>query len=201
MLELAKKSYPASKQFMEAVSSRLRTVGDTGPLQGYVNIILESRAGRRVPIRALIDSGNSVCAGLAMSSKLFEKLGCKFSPNSRPRQVGTARKGTCLNILGQSEEIRLSVNFKNSKTRKFIVCESLSDDLNIGARFLKRERASIHFGDKVTMTMPPRDNVSRGGGQFQKTFEKLSTPKKDQVSKPTPSVKTPNIVRSCWKLN
>ena len=101
---------------------------------------------RKIP--ALIDTGNSVQAPAVVSLELAKDLGMKVKPLPG-RSIGTAKKKTALNLIGEAENVELKIEGLRETFRiPALVVESLSQPLNLGAYFLSEFNLSLQFNKK-----------------------------------------------------
>ena len=73
----------------------------------YLNVIVRCN-NKEIPVRALIDTGNTVRAKSVMDKKLHEKLGAGFSAIGGA-QIQTAKRGSGLTKIGRSKEIEIRI--------------------------------------------------------------------------------------------
>ena len=110
----------------------------------FVNIVSDKV---QATIKAIVDSGNSVTAGTAISGALHKRLLIGFSQIKTKKTVKTAGSQV-LNVLGVSNELKLYIKGVNKVfSIKPIVIEGLSDKLNIGRKWLAQHNASLSFKD------------------------------------------------------
>ena len=103
----------------------------------YLNVIVKCN-DKEIPVRALIDTGNTVRARSVMDKKFHEKLGAGFSAIGGA-QIQTAKKGSGLTKIGRSKEIEIRIpGITHKFSIKPTVTEHLSDDLNLGNGFLSQ---------------------------------------------------------------
>ena len=101
----------------------------------YLNVIVRCN-NKEIPVRALIDTGNTVRAKSVMDKKLHEKLGAGFSAIGGA-QIQTAKRGSGLTKIGRSKEIEIRIpGITHKFSIKPTVTENLSDELNLGNGFL-----------------------------------------------------------------
>ena len=100
--------------------------------------------GVKRSIRVMIDNGNLVSQGVAVSSKFMEKMGLGYSSLGRGR-VPTAGSGAMTN-MGISEPFSLKLDgISKTFTVKALVCKELSDEVNIGTGFF--QKISVPFSE------------------------------------------------------
>ena len=84
----------------------------------------------------MIDSGNTLNTGVAISDKLRKKMGLRYD-NLRKRTVGTANQKGKLIQLGETEEITIRLDGTGAVwTGKACVFQELADEMNIGTAAL-----------------------------------------------------------------
>ena len=113
---------------------------------GYIRAL---KSDSRVPITAVIDSGNLF--NNLMSERLAKLLNLEYKPCVSA--AGTAKANQTLHTLGLTDPFDLILeNLVNPiKIQHYVMC-SLSHDLNLGEHFLRRCQAGLKFeGNKVTL--------------------------------------------------
>ena len=129
---------------------------------------------RRAKTVALIDTGNLISSGLAISAAFARRNRLPFTP--APSNIGTARKGAKLNVLGHVRDVKLEVRGQVlGDALEATVIEDLSSDINVGAALLSRAGVVLSFnttGAAMTLaggrTMPLIQSLSGGDAQMQK---------------------------------
>ena len=76
--------------------------------QVYNYAVVTGPEGQRYRLKAMIDSGNTLKSGIAITDNLRKKLGLKFH-SIKQKQVGTADKKKKLIQIGESEEFMLKL--------------------------------------------------------------------------------------------
>ena len=101
--------------------------------------------GTDISIKIMVDQGNLLENGVAMSEECFNKLKLKYSKLQKSR-VGTAAQSSPMTKLGISQtfSLRLKGITKVFRTKATIIRE-LSDHLNLGGGFLQRIKAVLAF--------------------------------------------------------
>ena len=94
--------------------------------------------GKLLHIRVLVDSGNLIKTGVAISEKFHKQLGVGYSQQNTGK-VGTAGKGSTMLKLGKSNDFRLRIK---GISKVFIihgatVVKTLLDSINLGTGFLQ----------------------------------------------------------------
>ena len=115
-------------------------------------------------VKTLIDSGNLLPSGVAMSENLAKKLNLPMTPCTV--KVGTAKKSGQMNAIGVIQETRFAVNRKLIiKAKNVLVIRDFNNELNIGHQFLKKIKAKIDYGKQKLyvdgMNIPMINEMSR----------------------------------------
>ena len=101
--------------------------------------------------RVMIDQGNTLRSGIAISRELHKKLNGKFEKIGG-RTANTAKKGAKLKIIGQSEP--MYIQFKGLGAKKYVVkptvIEDFGDEVNIGSKFLQQHNCELRFQENGT---------------------------------------------------
>ena len=114
----------------------------------YVDVQVEGdRATKR--LKVIVDTGNTLRAGVAISKKLHQQLGVGFK-RLKKESIGTAAQGKGMMSMGYSNEVKLRIQGIQGCifTIHPMVISGMVDDMNIGSFFLQRAQASIQFGDE-----------------------------------------------------
>ena len=119
-----------------------------------VSVLLRSPKGQVFRVKALVDTGNTIHQGSAMSIELARKLGLKWAGPTR--RVGTAAQGKGLTSVGRAEELKMMVGGKE-RTLQPEIFYGLSHSLNLGAAWLTQQQVAVDFSQQ-----PP---VLRLGGE------------------------------------
>lgn len=113
---------------------------------GYIRVL---KSDSRVPITAVIDSGNLF--NDLMSERLAKLLNLNYKPCVST--AGTAKVNQTMHTLGITDPFDLIVEdlVKPIKIQPYVTC-SLSHDLNLGEHFLRRVGAVLKFnGNSVVL--------------------------------------------------
>lgn len=111
-------------------------------------------------MRALVDSGNQLEAGVAISEDLAGRLGVKVEARSQ-QTVGTARKGQFLENVGRAEPIVLRLpGYTRSFVIRPVVLRGLSHPCNLGSAFLSHHGFTLKFS-------PQGNQLLSGGGNAE----------------------------------
>ena len=123
---------PESIQRIQDISEKMRSRA------AYALATVQDAQGTTLNTKVLIDSGNLISAGVAISEKFHKKLGVGFYRRNIGT-VGTAGIGTSMTKLGRSKEFRLKVQgIKQPFTvQKASVIRNLVDEVNLGTGFLQ----------------------------------------------------------------
>ena len=123
------------------------SINVTGVPRAYLNVKLSTRGGVTIPARALVDTGNTLQCGVAISNKVAREL--KLAVEGRPIRVGTAARGQRFEARGVSEEMDLKLPGYPVFRTKPMVFPSLSHDCNIGLKFLQENKMTLDYGQSV----------------------------------------------------
>ena len=123
-----------------------------------------TQRGIQKPVKIMVDNGNLVKTGVAVSEEFMRKMALGYSTLGRGT-VPTAGKGQGMTNLGISQSFSLKIQgMKKTYEIKALVCKELSDDINIGTGFLQQiskesmtnpggKAPCLHFyQDGVTLT-------------------------------------------------
>jgi len=107
----------------------------------------------------MIDQGNTLRSGIAISRELHKKLGGKFEKLGG-QTANTAKKGAKLKIIGQSKP--MYIQFSGFRSKKYLVkptiIEDFGDDVNIGSQFLQKYNCELKFQeDGTTMVIEDKE--------------------------------------------
>ena len=101
-----------------------------------MSVIFRS-GGRKITVKAQVDSGNTIREGVAMSQTLAEKLGLKIE--GARRNIRTAKKGAELVSLGTTTAVPMQIQgFPHRFLVKPRILQGLTDHVNLGTPFLTR---------------------------------------------------------------
>ncbi len=119
----------------------------TGVPKAYLNVKLTKVGGSTIPAKALVDTGNTLQCGVAISTTMAKQL--KLSVEGRPIRVGTAARGQQLEARGVAEEMDIQLpGYPAFRTRP-LVFPSLSHDCNLGLRFLQEHKMALDYGKSI----------------------------------------------------
>ena len=113
-----------------------------------IMIKIEGSNGLVTYDKAIVDSGNTTTSGSVVSTSFLErhKIQWKRYPVGRP--VGTAKRGSTLQIIGQVKELNIMIKgFPNSFIINPMVIDGLSHPINLGAQFMKKYKMSLSFNN------------------------------------------------------
>ena len=100
--------------------------------------LTNDNTGQSAYSKIMMDQGNLVKTGVAISEAFFQKLGLRYERLSRTK-VGTACKGAQMTLIGWTEPFSLRFDGVNRIfSIKAAVFSKLSDDINIGQGFLQQ---------------------------------------------------------------
>ena len=92
--------------------------------------------GQKTRVKTMIDSGNTLDIGVAISDRFRKRMGLKYA-NLRRKVVGTANQKGKIIQLGETEEITIQLDGTGAKwTGKACVFQELADEMNIGTAAL-----------------------------------------------------------------
>ena len=113
------------------------TVNKVKSNKSFARIKLEGKDKCKITLKALLDTGNSLVQGCAISEKLHKKLNVGFSEQTH-KSIGTAKSGVSLQKIGTSNALKLNIDgIEQTYSVKPTVIKELSDSFNIGDRLLQ----------------------------------------------------------------
>lgn len=104
--------------------------------------------GKRGDIRlkGLVDTGNRISTGCAISTELARALGVSVKPSTA--NVGTARKDNFLRVVGETvEPLYIEMKGLGRIQTPALVLGELSHHLNLGSNLLHREKLTLEFSE------------------------------------------------------
>ena len=100
--------------------------------------------GQKAPVTALLDTGNLLPGGLAISKRFAAKN--KFNVKKAASVIGTARKGANMDVVGTVADVTLEIGGKQLVSGlTATVIDQLSTAVNVGAAVLKQAAANLEF--------------------------------------------------------
>ena len=144
--------------------------------------------GKPRTYKALLDTGNNLMEGIAISPKTHSDLGAAFTKlGGIVKSAGKAN----LKVKGLSAPIEL--RFKDTVYRvKPVVIEGLRDEVNIGRELLNRANIGLSYGKVNAMTssegeVPMIRAIEKAPGAAQgRTQQKTGAIKRETPELPTP---------------
>ena len=116
-------------------------------LRVHANVQLK-KGSKTMRLPALLDTGNSVVTPAVMNLSTAKEMGLKISPVPG-RSIGTAKKTSKLNLVGETEEFQLKIDGLREVFKiQALVVEAFSQSLNLGAFFLTEFNLTLHFNKK-----------------------------------------------------
>ena len=91
----------------------------------------------------MVDSGNTLSSGVAISKEFAQELGIRAQGKQFP--VGTAAEGKKMRCMGVGDSLQLVVRGLLEGVVKPQVIEGMSHPLNLGSQFLKTHKLSLDF--------------------------------------------------------
>ena len=111
--------------------------------------IQTTKGDRRV--EAMCDTGNTVRTEAAINAEFCWKIGLKWRRYKQQEPIGTAKKSSKLHVLGETDPFHIQViGLSGVMTVTAQVIEDLSQELNLGARWLQQNDLSLHFSRQGT---------------------------------------------------
>ena len=114
-----------------------------------VNITSESDSKKQFKVKALLDTGNSIHSGVAISEHTHNRLGGTFVKLGGKTVKGASNKK--LSVKGVSAPVKLSIDNGRTYICKPYVIAGLTDPVNIGRRFMETANVKLNFGTKNTV--------------------------------------------------
>ena len=100
----------------------------------------------------MCDMGNTIRTGAAINAAYCTKIGLTWRRYKRKEPIGTAKKSSQLQVLGEMEPFRVHILGLSGASEVHMVkaqdIEDLSQELNLGARWLQQNNLSLHFSPK-----------------------------------------------------
>ena len=98
--------------------------------------------GKVTQAKILVDSGNLTRCGVAISEPFRKKMGLKLAIKGR-KKISTAGAGLPMTQTGVSRafDLRIPGIRETFRVRKAVVVEELTDEVNVGTRFLQEVEA------------------------------------------------------------
>ena len=113
----------------------MESISQLGRCKSYARASLFGKNGE-LKVKGLLDTGNSVLEETAISENLHKRLGVGLS-DARQTTIGTAKEGAQLQRMGTSNPIKMKITgMRQEFCIRPTVVRDLSDDLNLGDRFL-----------------------------------------------------------------
>ena len=108
-----------------------------------------TKGDRRVD--AMCDTGNTVSTGAAINAEFCRKIGLTWRRYKQREPIGPAKKSSKLHVLGVTDPFHVKgIGFSGVMTVTAQVIEDLSQELNLGARWLQQNYLSLHFSRQGT---------------------------------------------------
>ena len=98
---------------------------------------------RQVEVKAILDTGNLLTNGIAVSAGFARQYRLPYTPCTF--NVGTAKRGNPLTVVGKLGDIRLQIGDKCIHRQTALVVDSLSTQVNIGIALLTAVQAKLHL--------------------------------------------------------
>ena len=99
---------------------------------------------KKIPTVALVDTGNLLTTGLAVSAAFTRRHKLKYKPCNYT--VGTAKQSSPLTVIGRLAISAIQMGEVLIKNQEAVVIEQLASPLNMGITLLTALRASIQLG-------------------------------------------------------
>ena len=102
--------------------------------------IKTTKGNRRID--AMLDTGNTIQTGAAINATYCRKIGLAWRRYKQKEPVGTAKKSSQLQVLGETKLFQIHILGLSGASGvhmvKAQVIEDLSQELNLGARWLQK---------------------------------------------------------------
>ena len=126
-------------------------VNDFGRTPIRLPIRIQTTKGNR-RVDAMLDTGNTIRTGAAMNAAYCQKIGLAWRRYKRKEPVGTAKRSSQLQVLGETEPFQIHIlglsGASGMHMVKAQVIEDLSQELNLGAKWLQQNNLSLHFSPR-----------------------------------------------------
>ena len=121
--------------------------------------------------KALVDTGNIIYNGVAISDKMEQRLRLPILPEQVV--VGTAKQDTMLEVLGRARGMRIKVVGGGNFVVNPLVIKNLSTNINLGTAFLMREGSILKMDkDGATVQIGSVQTPSQLIAEVAETVEK-----------------------------
>jgi deoxyuridine 5'-triphosphate nucleotidohydrolase len=154
-----------------------------------VRVVLQGR-DQLLPMSVLLDTGNRIRDGVAISQRLARRLGLKVHPCQV--RVSTAAQGGSMDAAGRVRDLKMWLSPKQCMTiKQALVLPTLNHDMNIGSEFLQRERGTIDYNHQTPSFVMKGERVplisTIGGENPPEDEERCGVPPGDH-STPNPKI-------------
>ena len=96
--------------------------------------------------KAVVDSGNTTTGGAVVSEGFMKKSGLPWKRYPVGREVGTAKKGSNLQIIGTAKNVSMKIKgFPHPFMIDPIIIRGLSHPVNLGTGFLSQHNMNLSF--------------------------------------------------------
>ena len=126
------------------------------PTKTYVKVMLTSQGKTIGPLRAQIDTGNTIRSDLVIREDVQRQIGVPYVYQGT-KHIGTAAPGANLINMGRVRTMHMKMDkMKKTFPVQATVVKNMSDPVNIGSHFLQRlstvmDRVSIHYVNGETI--------------------------------------------------
>ena len=123
----------------------INSLGASNPIRISVPVKFNTTKGE-IYSTAIVDSGNTTTTGTVLSEAFAVRAGIPWTRYPVGREVGTAKKGENLRIVGSAQGLQMSIKgFKIPFRINPIIISGLSHNINLGAAFLREQKMVLNF--------------------------------------------------------
>ena len=154
-----------------------------------VRVVLQGR-DRLLPVPVLLDTGNRINDGVAISERLAQSLKLPIHPCQV--RISTAAKGGSMDAVGRVKGFKMWLSPKKCMDiKKALVLPTLNHDINIGAQWIEAERGVLDYSQKTPSFVMQGQSIplinAIGGENPPEAEERYGAPPGDH-STPNPKI-------------
>ena len=158
---------------LQAQNSEKGHIKTVTKARSYTKVMLKGKNNEVFQIRALLDTGNSIQEGAAISEEFHKQLKVGFA-NRKVMKIGTAKSGSSLQKMGTSNPIQMRIHGINKVFKvKPTVIRDLSDKLNLGDKFLEN---IAYVSGEVKITYNKSGKTLNLGSEKSEMIQTMTNP-------------------------
>ena len=135
---------------LNAIHEVNNVVGGRYRLPMKLSVSVSYKGGETYKEKALVDTGNLIYSGVAISGTMARQLKLPIVPEQVV--IGTAKKDSVLEVVGRARGMKIKVNGGGNFVVNPLVIKNLSTSINLGTGFLMREGSVLRM-DKTGATV------------------------------------------------